>query len=246
MIVDFEHHYLPETLWRKYGGKPGEEVICFERGRRKLGLRDLDYQVEKHLEAMDAAGIDAAVFTSWEPSLIDCPILNDDLAGLQEKHPKRIIGFAHVPPLGGAKSLQELERAIRVLGLKGVAITAHIRNKPLDYEALFPFYSKVCELNVPIFVHASTIPPFPVLAAPYDLFSNIGREMDLSLATCRLIFGGVFEEFPELKFIIGHLGGGIGAIKERFALQHQHRSTVGSRMKKDWGYYFDKLFEFNL
>ena len=77
------------------------------------------------------------------------------------------IGFAHVPPLCGVKSLRELERSIRGLGLKGVAITAHIGNKSLDREALFPFYSKVCELNVPIFVHASTIPPFPVLAAPY-------------------------------------------------------------------------------
>ncbi len=241
MIVDFQHHYLPKTLWKKYGGRPGEETVWYERGVRKLGLRDLDHQIEKHLEAMDAAGIDAAVLTCWEPSLGDAKILNNDLAALQRKYPRRIIGFAHTPPLGGKKALQELERGVKDLGLQGAAITGHVRGRSLDSGELFPFYEKVSELDVPIFVHASTIPPFPTVKRASNLVSGIGREMDLALATCCIVYGGILEEFPGLRFIIGHLGGGIGAIKERFTLMSRQLAP-GSRMKHDFGHYFDKLY----
>jgi 2,3-dihydroxybenzoate decarboxylase len=241
MIIDFQHHYLPKLLWEKHGGRPGREIVWYERGVRKLGLRDLDHQIEKHLDAMDNAGIDAAVLTSWEPSLGDAKFLNNDLAELQRKYPKRIIGFAHTPPLGGKKALQELERGIKDLGLRGVAITGHVHGRSLDSEELFPFYEKVSALDVPIFVHASTIPPFPILKGAPHLVSGIGRELDLALATCRLIYGGVLEKFSNLKFVIGHLGGGIGGIKERFTLMSR-QLPAGSRMKRDFGYYFDKLY----
>lgn len=84
----------------------------------------------------------------------------------------------------------------------------------MDSEYLWPFYKRIVELDVPIFVH----PGFPVGAnqmKDYGLGPIIGFELDLILAQARLIYGGVLEEFPALKFIFSHLGGGIPFLKER-------------------------------
>ncbi|MFC1815351.1 amidohydrolase family protein [Thermodesulfobacteriota bacterium] len=251
MIIDWEHHYLPENLWLKKGGQKGERTIFYEYGKPRGNLHPELYDVEEHLRLMDAAGIDVAVLSmavttdDTKIALEECRVWNDETSKLIKQYPKRFAGLTPVPPLGGEKALSELERAIDSLGLKGVVIRSQVEGLPLDSQKLYPFYKKVSELNVPIFVHPSGVQlGFDFLDAPYDLYRSIGREIDLIAATTRIILSGVMEDFPELDFVFSHKGGGIAAMIERIEL-YFGESAPGTRIRKPFSEYFNRIY-FNL
>jgi len=217
MIIDFEHHYIPYEIWTKKGGKPGQIVRVFSPdGREIRPLDDASHDIQIHLKNMDIAGIDMAVLTGTIDSLEEAKLFNDSCSEVVKKYPKRFVGFASTMPLRGKPALGELERAINDLGLRGVKISAQEDGHLLDSPELWPFYEKVAKLGIPIFVHVSLAAEgFDACKAPYDLNRTLVREFDLILATTRICLGGVLEEFPDLKFIIAHFGGGISSIKER-------------------------------
>jgi len=217
MIIDFEHHYTPYEIWKQRGGKKGEVVRIFSpEGKEIRPLYDVDYDIPRHLKVMDMAGIDMAVLAKSLDTFEEAKIYNDSCAEAVKTYPKRLVGFACGLPLGGKRALDEVERAVKDLGLKGVTIRPQIEGKPLDSREMWPFYEKISKLDVPIFVHVSLAAQgFNACDAPYDLNRTIVREFDLILATSRICLGGVLETFPDLKFIIAHFGGGISSMKER-------------------------------
>ena len=217
MIIDFEHHYTPLETWTKRGGKKGQVVRMFSpEGKEIRPLYDADHDIELHLKYMDMAGIDMAVLSKNLDNLEEAKLYNDSCAKVVRRHPKRLVGFANTLPLRGAAALDELDRAVQDLGMKGVTIRAQEDAHALDSRELWPFYEKVSRLKIPIFVHVSLAAPgFDACNAPYDLNRTVVREFDVALATARLCLGGVLEEFPDLKFIMAHFGGGISSIKER-------------------------------
>jgi len=252
MIIDWEHHYLPEKLWLKKGGKKGERTIFYEHGNPRGTLHPELYDVQEHLRIMDAAGIDMAVLTmavsndDTKIAIEECKVWDDSVADLTKKYPKRFVGLAPIPPLGGEKAFAELERAISSLGLKGVVIRSQANGYSMDYKELYPFYERVSKLNVPIFIHPSGVQlGFDILKAPYDLFRSIGRELDLMIATTRIILSGVLEDFPNLQFVISHKGGGIAALKERIDYWFGSPGTPGTRTRLPFEEYLKKI-HFNL
>ena len=218
MVIDFEHHLQPREIWEKRGGKPGQTVLIYTPdGRPVRPLDDSTHDIQIHLKNMDAAGIDMAVLSGTQvDSLEEAGIFNDHFAAVVREFPERFVAFATTLPLGGRPAFDELERASRELGLKGVLINAQMDGHALDDRKLWPFYEKVSELGIPVFVHPSLATPgFDACRSPYDLNRTLVREFDLALATTRICLGGVLEEFPDLKFIIAHFGGGFSSIKER-------------------------------
>ena len=109
---------------------------------------------------------------------------------------------------------------------------------PLDSEQLYPFYEKVGALDVPIFIHPAMVPQGYELLLDYDLARILGREVDLAVAATRIVAGGVLERFPNLKFIIGHFGGGIAGVKDRLVAKAYRFGTLG----KPFEHYFDMLY----
>ncbi len=256
MIVDVEHHLQTKESWIKSGGKPGQTIIIrAPDGTILKPLDDASWDVEIHLKNMDAAGIDMTVLSA--PSVLpveEAKSLHEYFANISKRYPKRFAGMASALPLGGKPSFDELERAIKGLGLKGVLICATIEGKPLDSRELWPFYQKVSDLKVPIFIHPSEKPPgFEALKGPYDLSRTMGREFDLALATFRLCAGGVLEEFPDLKFVVAHFGGGYSSIKERMdryirvmgAKFWNGKPTIKEPYFENYQKYFDRLY-FNM
>jgi aminocarboxymuconate-semialdehyde decarboxylase len=217
MIIDFEHHYTPYEIWKKRGGKPGEIVRMFSSdGREIRPLDDASHDIQLHLKNMDIAGIDTAVLTGTVDNLEEAKLFNDECTKVVKAYPKRFVGFASTMPLEGKPAFDELARAKESLGLRGVMISAQVNGHFLDSRELWPFYEKVSELQLPIFVHVSLAAEgFDACKAPYDLNRTLVREFDLILATTRVCLGGVLENFPNLKFIMAHFGGGISSIKER-------------------------------
>ena len=252
MIIDWEHHYLPEELWLKKGGRKGERAIFYEHGKPRGNLHPELYDVEEHLRVMDAVGIDVAVLSmavsneDTQIALEECKVWDDRVGEVTKKYPKRFVGLAPVPPLGGEKAFTELERAVGDLGLKGVVVRSQANGLSMDSRELYPFYKRVSALNVPIFIHPSGVQKgMSLLEAPYDLYRSIGRELDLMVATTRMILSGVLDDFPDLKFVVSHKGGGIAALKERIEYWFDTPGAPGIRTSKSFDEYFNKIY-FNL
>ena len=256
MVIDLEHHLEPREVWEMRGGKPGQLVL--QHAPDGTPLRPLDdstHDIGLHLKYMDIAGIDMAVLSGTEVENLDvAKKFNDHFAGVVKRHPKRFAAMATTLPLGGKPALDELERAVKHLGLKGVLINAQVHYQPVDSRKLWPFYERACRLDVPVFVHPSIkLEGFDACKAPYDLFRTMGREFDLSLATFRFCAGGVLEEFPDLKVIMAHFGGGYSAVKERMdryikfmgAKFWNGKPLISEPYYENYQKYFDRLY-FNM
>ncbi len=250
-VIDWEHHWSPEKLWRERGGRPGEVVHVMRGSTPSSTLHERAYRLDIHLKDMDRAGIDIAVLSSGGgDSLEVSKFVNDSLSQVMQQYPGRFVGLASVLPLGGKEAFAELERAVKVLGLPGVVISSQVEGLFLDAPQLRPFYEKVDELDIPIFVHVTSSPRYAgydALESPYDLSRTLGRNFDLVNATTRLIFGGVLDDFPRLKFVMAHLGGGIAALSERMEFSQSREPIPGQqiRAKKPFPHYFDDTLYFD-
>ena len=242
MIIDFQHHYIPPGLAARYGARQGQTVVLAEGGVPKFTMHDRVFDLEQQSRDMELSGMDLAVLScplGWDASLDDCRRINDEYAALQRERSDRFVALAHVPVHEGKSALDELDRAVTRLGLRGVTIMAQIKGLPLDAPAFRDFFAKCVELDIPIFVHPALMPHGYPLAMDHDLVRIIGRELDLSLAVARLIAGGVLDTFPALKLVVAHFGGGIAAIKERL-LNKAYR--FGTGLSRSFSDYFDQLY----
>lgn len=242
MIVDFQHHYIPAELAKKRGlYSENENIVLRQDGLPATTMHRRLYDLDLQVSDMDEAGILVSVLSclfGWSASLADCRYINDDLAAIQKKYPGRFVGLAQAPVLEGQVAYDELRRAIRDLGLHGVTITSQVDGLSLDSPKLYGFYERVCELDVPIFVHPALVPTGYEHLKDYDLPRVLGREVDLTVATTRLIAGGIFDRFPNLKIVMGHFGGGIAAVKDRLVAKGYRFGTL----KRPFAEYFDKLY----
>jgi predicted TIM-barrel fold metal-dependent hydrolase len=243
MVIDFQHHYVPVELAKKRGlySDKGEMTYLQEGGKRATTMHTRLYDLDLQLREMAEAGIDCSVLScllGWNAPMDECRLINDDLARVQTKYPGKFVGLAQAPVLEGAPAVAEIDRAIRQLGLKGTTITAQTQGLSLDSEKLFPLYEKVCELDVPIFVHPALAPVGYDLLQDYDLPRVLGREVDLTVATTRVIAGGILDRFPTLILVIAHFGGGIAAVKDRLLNKGYRFGTL----KRSFGEYFDQLY----
>jgi len=241
MIVDFQHHYVPIDLAKKKGLYSEKVVFASDGAVPSLTMHAKLYDPEAQLKDMNEAGVDVSVLScllGWTAPLEECQLINERLAELQREFPDRFVGLAQAPILEGKRALDELDRAVHKLGLHGVTITSQVHGLPLDSPKLGDFYAKVNELNVPIFVHPVMVPKGYDLVKDYDLGRIIGREMDLALATTRIIAGGILERFPNLKFVIGHFGGGIASVKDRLVAKAYRFGTL----KRPFDDYFNMIY----
>ncbi len=242
MVVDFQHHYVPRELAKKHGLYSEEPLFAkLDTGVPRLTMHARLYDAEMQLRDMDEAGVDVSVLScllGWDATVEDNRSINDSLAELQRRFPGRFVGLAQAPLLGGPPAMAEFDRAIGESGLHGVAVTSQFRGLPLDSEQFYPFYEKISALDVPIFVHPAMVPEGYDLLMDYDLARILGRELDLAVAATRIVAGGVLERFPDLKFVIGHFGGGIAGVKDRLVAKAYRFGTLD----KPFEHYFDMLY----
>lgn len=192
---------------------------------------------ERRLADMDAAGIDRQILSLTSPGtqVLDAPaarriaqISNDRLAAAVAANPGRFsalaaVGFEDVPA-----ALDELERAVRVLDLKGLIVNSHIKGTYLDDPRYFPILERIADLDVPLYLHPQTLPGDAI--RPYreaGLDGAVwGFAAETGLHLLRIITSGIFDRLPHLRVVVGHLGEGLPYWAHR--IDHMHAKQVAS------------------
>ncbi len=218
-VIDFHMHYTPRELVEPRLGPGGTPAVVDQQGIPAGTLHEGLFRIDRHLECMDAAGVDVAVLSSGAGmggGTAACATVNAALAKIAEEHPARFVPLAHIDPLDPAWQ-DELSRCVGDYGFTGLAFPSSFADMPLDSPALLPVYKAAAEAGLFVFVHPA-LPVPPRLGGyydAYDLYRCVGREHELIVATYRLIAGGIFDQVPGLKVVMSHLGGGLAAILER-------------------------------
>lgn len=226
-----EHYATPGFL-----NGPGRGFA--ERARRTGGrmaqiLAQLGDLGEKRIAEMDAAGIDLQVLSLNSPGIeqLDAPeaaVLareaNDFVAAAVERYPARFAGFACIPLAAPEKAACELESMAGKRGFNGAIVNGHHQGRYLDDKFFLPFLERAESLGVPVYLHP-TQPPQPVVEASYGGFapdvtymlSNAGWgwHIETAIHVLRMILGGVFDRYPKLEVIIGHMGEGLPFMQSR-------------------------------
>ncbi len=173
----------------------------------------------KRIEAMDKAGLDVQVLSFSSPGIdefhpdIDASFsmaaeINDLIFETIKRYPQRFMGFATISPYKVNESVKELERTISKLGFVGwLAHSNFGENMYLDNKEYWPLLETAEALNIPIYLHPTT-----PLTKDYGIYGfalagpPMGFQFDAALCLLRMIYAGVFDQFPKLKIILGHLG----------------------------------------
>ncbi len=188
-------------------------VIEKPKGFQSLNYGQGDYILEKQLADLDKAGVDKAVLKlpgcqEWLP-LDLCRQFNDGMAEHVKKSQGRMTALAIIPPSGTPDCIHELERCKYDLGMTGVQISTHYGSLYLDDLAFVPFFHKLNEMDLVVYVHHSPVPvQYDSLLGFNNLRRQYGRCVDQTTAVSRELFSGFFDKFPRLKFIHSMLGGG--------------------------------------
>ena len=172
---------------------------------------------EGRVKDMDEAGIDMQVL-SCTPGIDDFKAdegtalsrkVNEDLYEAIRKYPERFSGLAALALKEPDSAANELERAVKELGFKGAMIFPHVHGEYIDNKRYWPIFQRAAELNVPLYIHPTH--PSPKNHHMYSDYPELagalwGFAAETGLGVMRLICSGLFDELPDLKIILGHLG----------------------------------------
>ncbi len=225
--IDIHTHILPESIpnWKEkfgYGGfiQLNHYQPCCAKMIRDDGkiFRDIEencwspeariHECNHHHVNVQVISTVPILFNYWTNPVDGLEIskfLNDHIASIVEKYPKRFIGLGTVPLQSPKLAIQELERC-KQIGLVGVQIGSNINQENLGETKFLEFFAACEKLNMAVFVH-----PWEMMGEQqmqkYWLPWLVGMPAEVSRAICSLIFSGVLERLPKLRIAFAHGGG---------------------------------------
>jgi aminocarboxymuconate-semialdehyde decarboxylase len=185
--------------------------------------REEMFDLDARLRDMDAKGIDIRVMSLSTPNVYLWPLkeqiavtrrINDAMARVCRAHPDRFMGLASLPMRDTEAALDELDRAIGELGMKGIVIGSNVDGMQLDDPSFERIWQRINTLRLPVFEH----PMFPKEEAGLEGFElplRLGFIFDTTLSATRLIYSGVFERYSNFPYIMAHTGGALPMVMER-------------------------------
>ena len=230
-IIDFHNHYYPpEYIKAIEQGPSAVRVTHDNEGNPRLhypgdynvavrGHRDIAYRTE----VLRSSGIDTQVITLTTPGThIEEPaaaarlarLVNDAFARAVADYRGLYVALATLPLCDPAASVVELRRAMEQLRFSGAMVFSNINGVALSNQRFWPVWEAANQLGAVIHIHPTN--PVGVEAMlDYWLMPLVGFLMDTTLAAAGLVFSGVAERFPNIKWVLGHLGGAIPYLAER-------------------------------
>ncbi len=234
-IIDSHFHWWPRAVFEKLCKRSEyPRALVNDRGgytyMRHAGVKDSPLQswaewfdLDDQFEHMDKLGHQVDVVCSIGPFSVHFSDLppeegrdaamhwNEEMAAAQRKYPGRLWASAAVPLVDTKIAIEVLDHAVNKLGLMGVNIPGSVgADARIDAERLWPFYARVEQLGVPMFLHP-TDAVFADMLDGYDgaLHLSLGRVIEVSVAASRLVLSGLMEKYPGLKAVLSHTGGAL-------------------------------------
>ena len=244
--VAVEEHFMPKDVAATVGIHPAAALLDKSDELDDLG--------EARLRAMDAVGIDVQVLSAVsyavqgldpDRSLAVSRDLNDRMAAAVAAYPDRFRAFATLPMSDPRLASDELTRAVNDLGSVGAMIFGQTKGVFLDHPSVRPVLANAERLNVPIYLHPA--PPPPAVREAYfsglqpDVASTLstggwGWHAECGLHVLRMVVNGVFERFPGLQLIVGHMGENLpfslARADERLSPLTGHRQSVAETVRE--------------
>jgi len=261
-IIDFHNHFYPPEYVEAIKKGPSRIKVTFDKENNPLLHYPGDYNIlvpehrdiKSREKAVKNAGVDMQILTFTTPGTqIETPArsvelaqkVNDSFAEIMVENKGRFAALATLPMNDPDASVVELERAFNELGFNGVMVYSNINGVALSDQRFWPLYEKANDLDAVFYIH----PNFPVgveAMTDYWLMPLVGFTFDTTLAGAKLVFSGVVEKFPRIKWVLAHLGGAIPYLAERldrgfyaFKECREHISKPPSEFLKD--FYYDSV-----
>ncbi|MFA6507170.1 MAG: amidohydrolase family protein [Treponemataceae bacterium] len=257
-LVDCQSHIFSPEFAELLLGNEGavraerrDDALVVDFGSaQKLSIREADYEPAKKLADMDAAGVAYSILAPNMPGpdLLD-PLLrergaracNDYTASVCGDHPDRFRGLAVLPFGDINATMTEYSRAVRRLGLSGVALFSHVGGRMVDDPCWEPFYAAAADDGVPIVLHP-TVPVWADAIKDHSMIPMMGFMVDHSFAMLRLILSGVLERHPALKIVQPHCGGVLPYLMPRIDEQTEVKRRGRERITRPPSSYYRDVY----
>ena len=238
MKIDIHTHILPETwpdLDRKFGYSGWISLEHHTKNSARMMKNGKCFRVIEcncwdpltRIEECSETNVDVqvlstvpAMFNYWAKpadTLFVSKLINDHIAMVVDEHPKNFLGLGTLPMQDEKIAIKELERCIKDLGLVGIQIGSNVNGVNLNEKSIFSILEAARDLDASIFIH-----PWDIMGRDemekYWLPWLVGMPAETSRAICSMIFGGVFEQLPDLRVAFAHGGGSFPATIGR--IQH--------------------------
>jgi len=246
-VIAIEEHFITPMYREKVGADEFRNFYLTSRSEQ-IGHNIVEQHADlgaKRIANMDANGVDVQVLSFGSPggqgfdaqtAIPLCRDANDRAAQMIKEYPGRFESFAALPTAAPEAAADELERCVKDLKFKGTMIHGHTFGEFLDDKKFWPILARAEKLDVPIYLHPTQPHPdaekayfqgYPELAR-----AGWGFAMDTAAHFLRIVFSGAFDEYPKLKFILGHLGEGIPFAMHRLN-DHTYRAAKRKGLKKE-------------
>jgi aminocarboxymuconate-semialdehyde decarboxylase len=230
-IVDFHNHYYPPEYVQALTNSLSSVKVTYDDDANPCvhypgdynilvpGHRDIEYRQR----VLDEHGIDTQVLTFTTPGVhVESPQLavqlarkiNDAFARVVRERKGRFTSLATLPLNDPDAAVAELERAMTELRMPGAMVFSNANHVALADERFAPLWKKADELRAVIYIHP-TDPAGVEAMLDYWLMPLVGFLMDTTLAAARLVFSGVVERHPDIRWVLTHMGGAIPYLAER-------------------------------
>ncbi len=268
MIIDPHAHISPESFIddvrkKRFGkavtikkGKPWEFLVTRTKvlGKERVHVNPLPketYDVSLRLKGMKKQNVDMQILSVVPPMTyyaLDKGLnrelsasLNDALLKITDENPGKFRCMAQIPLQDPKAAAKELGRAVKK-GHLGAQIGSNVAGKNLDDRALDVVWRKAVQLDVPIFIHPVDVMGVNDRLKDYYLRNFIGNPLDTTICAASLIFGGVFDRFPKIKFLLSHVGGFTPWIRGRWQHGYGERQEPKVNMAKAPENYYKKFY----
>lgn len=266
MTIDFHAHVVPAPYLElvRCGEVPGVRVERSGGGEalavsdggdggpvaQRIPLTPAYLDPAARLAAMDRAGVDVQVLSAVQFMYhywLDAPagarlarVSNDGIIAMACEAPSRFVAMATVPLQEPGLAVAELER-VHARSVRSVEIGTHVAGEPLDVPGLEPFWTRAEALGTVVFVH-----PYAPLGrdrlGSYYLRNTLGNPFETAVAVSRLVFGGVLERHPGLRFVLAHGGGALPWVIGRLDAGHAVDAGCRARGARRPSHYLRRLW----
>ena len=227
--IDIHAHVVPQAMWRAadaqrdwygYRHEPGDGIgtVLHAGKRTAFSSPKVRLTPEERIRDMDAQGVDVQVLSIHTPFFgyhLDATQgralareVNDEIAATVKAHPRRLAGFATLPAQDVKAAIDELERAVTVLGLKGAELDTVVNGENWDEPKFRPLFKAAEAMGAVLFFHPQPQHNFMLQrAGRHNLANSLGVIVEDAILVAVLILGGVLEDCPSLKACVAHGGG---------------------------------------